>query len=68
MPKFLVTIPIAGFVSTEIEADSESLAREIALEQSFDNSDIVEWSIYDALMKSNLCQVNGPHEVEIEEI
>lgn len=56
MPKYNVMLPVAGYVSCEVEAESEDEAIEKAKDVDFSTSDIEEWNVYVDLMKGNVCQ------------
>ena len=76
MPKYNVTLPIAGTVHMEIEADSEEEAIEKAIDTEWGIGDIsspeapielVELDLYDKLVEGNCVNVTT-HEAEAEEI
>lgn len=52
MTKYSVYLPIAGYISTSVEAESEEEAIAKALDKSYETSDIEEWSPYRALIKA----------------
>tara|TARA_Y100000310_G_scaffold60643_1_gene55978 strand:+ start:10077 stop:10313 length:237 start_codon:yes stop_codon:yes gene_type:complete len=77
--EYLVTMPIAGTVSVEVEADSPEEAKEKFYEKCDDfklipNNDEVEteWSFYEWAIATGRGQVHGSHvwdtEMTIEEV
>jgi len=66
MPKYGITIPIAGFVWLEVEADDEDHAKELAFDHQFEPKDIQEWNLYESFDKGNVSMVETPTKVEIE--
>jgi len=55
MPKYVVDIPIAGYVSLEIEADSKEEAIDKAFAQGFEDEDIMELEMYEHITEGNVC-------------
>ena len=68
MPKYGITIPVAGYVWTEVEANDQDEAIEIAMDKSFSTGQIKEWNLYKQFMKGNVSQIDGPTEIEIQEL
>lgn len=71
MPKFLVTIPIAGHVTYEIEAGSKDDAIDIALEKNPDDSGDVAHIEYETLRTFNtgrVCHCPSPWEATADKI
>ena len=55
MKKYAVTIPIAGYVYKEIEAESEDEALEKAFDEGYEDCEIVELDMFDLLIEGNVC-------------
>lgn len=66
MAKYLVTIPMAGYVQIEVEAEDESSAESAAFEAGATFDDIVEWDIYKKLTRGNVLYA-PMNEIEVEE-
>jgi len=54
-----VTLPIAGYAITEVEADSEKEAIENAMQSGVDMGEIEEWDTYRHIVQGNVCY--APH-------
>jgi hypothetical protein len=67
MKTFLVTLPISGFVSVEVEAEDEVEAIDRALEEDFTKVDIVDWGVHRHLVRGNVCYAYQI-EAEAEEV
>jgi hypothetical protein len=67
MPKYLVIMPIAGHISTEVEADSEDEAIELA-KQNAKLEDVETWDILPSVNQGNVCNFPDPWEITVEEI
>lgn len=65
--KYGVSIPVAGFVYTEVEADSEKEAIEKAFDVDHTPDDIEEWGIYEKIVSGNVLHV-PLNEAEAEKI
>lgn len=55
MKKYGVSIPIAGYIYKEVEADSKQEAIDKAFEEGYEDEDIVELDMYDKLVEGNVC-------------
>jgi hypothetical protein len=69
MKTYIVTIPIAGHVSFEIEAETEEAAKRAAW--SKDASDAegeLTWETLETFVRGNVCYCPTPWEVEVEEV
>lgn len=67
MKIYLVTIPIAGTVSTEVEAENEKEAIEKAMEADLRDEEL-QWETYRKFNSGNLCHIDSPWEVGAEQI
>ena len=71
MPKFSVTMPIAGFAYLEVDADNDRDALEKFYEQCDlsvgGNSNIEELEYYERLVSGNVCHTYHT-EVEVYEV
>ena len=57
MKKYGVSIPIAGYVYIEVEADSEEDAIDKAFDKGYEDKDIAEIEMFDKLIEGNVCNV-----------
>lgn len=55
MKKFVVNIPIAGYVYKEVEAESKEEALEKAFDEGYKDDEIAELDMYDVLVEGNVC-------------
>lgn len=55
MKKYGVTVPIAGYIYKEIEANSKGEAIEKVMEEGFEDEDVEELEMYDKLVEGNIC-------------
>ena len=54
MPKYLVTIPICGSVTVEVEAENEEEAKELALEsEQVNDFDRIEYDVVEHIVEGN---------------
>lgn len=67
MKKFAVSIPIAGYVYKEVEAESKEEALEKAFDEGYKDDEIAELDMYDVLVKGNVCYTYHT-EAYVEEI
>ena len=69
MKKYGVSIPIAGYIYKEIEAESEDDAIEKVMSDGYENDDIIETDMYYNLVEGNVCyaSVSSASAEEIEE-
>lgn len=69
MKKYGVTIPVAGYVYKEIEAESENDALEMAFDEGFEDDEVNELEMYEKLMEGNICYIYNTraYAEEIEE-
>jgi hypothetical protein len=68
MKSFCVTIPIAGHIYVNVEAEN----KEQALSKAYDaidagKEDNVEWEMLDRFIKGNVCYCPNPWQIEIED-
>lgn len=70
MKKFAVTIPIAGYVYKEIEAESKEEALDIAFDEGYEDSEIVELDMFYKVIEGNVCYLYNTeaYAEEIDEI
>ena len=75
MPKYLVTLPIAGAISVEVEADDKTDAVEAALavewsvqlSECVENVEIIELETFRRIVTGNVC--HAPYrELDVEPI
>jgi hypothetical protein len=64
--KYIVTIPIAGHISFEIEAETEEAAIKAAWDADTDNGDVT-WEMLESFGEGNVCHCPSPWGVEVEE-
>ena len=65
MPKYHVTIPIAGHAYYTVEAESEAQAVELANEEPSDYDDL-DWDLFpNGLNEGNVCLAPLPWEAEV---
>ncbi len=55
MKKYGVSIPIAGYIYKEVEADSKEEALEKAFDEGYKDDEIAELDMYDVLVEGNVC-------------
>lgn len=55
MKKYGVSIPIAGYVYKEVEAESKEEALEKAFDEGYKDDEIAELDMYVALVEGNIC-------------
>jgi hypothetical protein len=67
MKKFGVSVPIAGYVYIEVEAENKNEAIEKVFEQGYKEDDIQEMDMYEKIVEGNICNV-WHNEVEVEEL
>jgi hypothetical protein len=67
MKRFLVTLPVSGHVSVEVEAEDGEAAIQAAFDKSFTKEDIEEWDIHRHLVRGNVCYATY-HRAEAEEL
>ena len=67
MKKYGVSIPVAGYVYKEVEAESKEEALEKAFDEGYKDDEIAELDMYDVLVEGNVCYTYHT-EVEVEEI
>lgn len=59
--RYIVTIPIAGRIVVEVEADSKEAAKEAAWDKlhagaADEEGADIEWEFYDKLVEGNVCR------------
>ena len=67
MKKYGVSIPVAGYVYKEVEAESKEEAFEKAFDEGYKDDEIAELDMYDVLVEGNVCYTYRT-KVEVEEI
>lgn len=67
MKKYGVSIPVAGYVYKEVEAESKEEALEKAFDEGYKDDEIAELDMYDVLVEGNVCYTYHT-KVEVEEI
>jgi hypothetical protein len=65
MKNYSVTIPIAGHVYIEVEAENEEDAKNKAFENCPDGD--IEWDALESFNTGNVCHCPAPWEIEITE-
>ena len=55
MKKYGVSIPVAGYVYKEVEAESKEEALEKAFDEGYKDDEIAELDMYDVLVEGNVC-------------
>jgi len=69
MKTYLVTYPIAGHATFEVEAENETQAKELAEQKDMTEGDVeVSWDAIGKFNEGNVCYCPTPWETEIEEI
>lgn len=66
MTEYIITIPIAGYVTMSVEAAN----KEDAIDEAFQNAslnDIDEWDVYSQIVEGNVLYA-PQNEVEVEEV
>ena len=67
MKNFAVSVPIAGFIYIEVEAENEEEAKQKAFESDAGVRDIEEWDMHEKIVEGNIFH-GSLNEIEIEEI
>lgn len=67
MKTYIVTIPIAGHISFEVEAENETAAKDAAWNSETDQGELT-WGMLDCFGHGNVCHCPSPWEVEVEEV
>ena len=67
MKKYGVSIPIAGYVYKEVEAESKEEALEKAFDEGYKDDEIAELDMYDVLVEGSVCYTYHT-KAEVEEI
>ena len=67
MKKYRVSIPIAGYVYKEVEAESKEKALEKAFDEGYKDDEIAELDMYDVLVEGSVCYTYRT-KAEVEEI
>ncbi len=63
---YTVTIPIAGHITFEVQAESEEAAKEIARTTDVDEG-VTEWETLDKFNQGNVCYCPSPWEITVKE-
>jgi hypothetical protein len=68
MKRWAVSLPVSGYVSVTVNAETEDAAITAALNEDFRSEDIIDWEVHRYLVKGNVCYAS-PTEAwaEIEE-
>ena len=67
MKKYGVSIPIAGYVYKEVEAESKEKALEKVFDEGYKDDEIAELDMYDVLAEGSVCYTYHT-KAEVEEI
>lgn len=67
MKTYVVTIPIAGHISFEIEAEDEKAAEKAAWGSDVKEGDL-SWDMLESFGEGNVCHCPSPWEVQVEEV
>lgn len=67
MNTYIVTIPIAGHISFEVEAETKQQAEEIAKEEDPANGELT-WETLDRFNEGNVCYCPSPQEIQVKQI
>lgn len=68
MKKYLVNLPITGYISIEVEAENEEMAIDKAFESEECNLDnLIEWEACESVCEGNVCYAILT-DAEVEEI
>ena len=67
MKKYGVSIPIAGYVYKEVEAESKEGALEKVFDEGYKDDEIAELDMYDVLVEGSACYTYHT-KAEVEEI
>ncbi len=69
MPRYFVTMPVAGSASAEVEAESQEAALESLIDLFSSDPDAVEvtWEFYERLVEGNVCHAK-PSRAYVEEL
>lgn len=67
MKKYGVSVPIAGYIYKEVEANSKEEALEIVFEEGYEDEDIQEIEMYGKLIEGNICHTYYTR-AEVEEL
>lgn len=68
MATYLVTIPIAGHLMVEVEATSESEAKDLAFDEATLDQHLGNWEMLDRFNQGNVCYCPSPWAVEVERV
>lgn len=66
MRLYAVSVPIAGFATVVVEADSPESARELALE-NLDEPEVT-WDFFETLCQGNVLYASRYNEIEVHEV
>lgn len=67
MRTFIVTIPIAGHLSFEVEAENEAEAKDKAYDSGSSEGEL-SYETLDSFCSGNVCHCPSPWKIEVEEI
>lgn len=57
MPQYQVIVPVCGYVSHNVEADTEESAIALALDEDFDITDVQDLNQYEKICEGNVILV-----------
>lgn len=58
MKTYSVAIPITGVIYTEVQAEDEEAAIDLAMETTFTLDDIDEWELHRRVVEGNVCHAH----------
>jgi hypothetical protein len=67
MKRYIVTIPIAGHITFEVEAGDEEAAKAVAWGMEADEGEI-EWETLESFSTGNVCHCPSPWNLTAEEM
>ncbi len=67
MKTYIVTIPIAGHISFNIEAENADAAKELAWNTDSEHGEVT-WDMLDTFGQGNVCHCPTPWEIAAEEV
>ena len=68
MKTYIVTIPIAGHVSFEVEAENEDAAKTAAWAMDAGTEGELSWETLETFGRGNVCHCPSPCEVDVQEV
>ena len=67
MKTYLLEVPIAGYMSVEVDAETEDEARQKALQAEFGWDDIIEITAYERIAQGNVLNTSRNEIVVVSE-